>query len=221
VDGLDLGAELEAVPRYAHSSTSAGATATAGAFSGGPSGYAATAEEARTAPSGSEPGRMEPAAEVAALAPSAYAGVSSTRGAIAPVVLTHERPREIAARSAELDALIARYAAHYRLPLELVRRVVRKESNFNPAARNRIYWGLMQIRHDTARTMGYRGPAEGLLDAETNLNYAVRYLRVAYITAGGNQDQAVRHYQRGYYFHARDRGLLEETGLGRDRRRRR
>ncbi|WP_265517092.1 lytic transglycosylase domain-containing protein [Nitratireductor luteus] len=119
----------------------------------------------------------------------------------------------VAAGSAELDALIARYAAYYEVPERLVRRVVKRESNFNPAARNRIYWGLMQIRHDTAQTMGYRGPASGLLDAETNLKYAVKYLRGAYLTAGGNEDQAVRFYASGYYYDAKRRGLLRETGL--------
>jgi soluble lytic murein transglycosylase-like protein len=112
-----------------------------------------------------------------------------------------------------VDALIVKYAAEYEVPVELVRRVVKRESNFNPKARNRIYYGLMQIRHDTARTMGYRGPAGGLLDAETNLKYGVKYLRGAYITAGGNQDQAVRFYARGYYYDAKRKGLLEETGL--------
>jgi hypothetical protein len=125
----------------------------------------------------------------------------------------------VAARSPELDALIARYADHYDVPEELVRRVVKRESTFNPAARNGPYWGLMQIRHDTARGMGYDGPASGLLDAETNLKYAVRYLRGAYITAGGNQDQAVRLYARGYYYDAKAKGLLEETGLRGPRRR--
>ncbi len=119
----------------------------------------------------------------------------------------------VAPRSAELDALIAQYAGIYEVPERLVRRVVKRESNFNPTARNRIYWGLMQIRHDTAQTMGYRGPASGLLDAETNLKYAVKYLRGAYITAGGNEDRAVRFYASGYYYDAKRKGLLRETGL--------
>lgn len=130
-------------------------------------------------------------------------------------------PQGVAPGSPELDALIARYAAYYEVPVELVRRVVKRESNFRPAARNGPYWGLMQIRHDTARGMGYRGAASGLLDAETNLKYAVKYLRGAYLTAGGNHDRSVRFYARGYYYDAKRMGLLDETGLGKDRRRRR
>ena len=140
------------------------------------------------------------------MAAAALASAAPARGAVAP-------------RSPELDALIARYADHHEIPVELLRRVVRRESTFDPAARNGPYWGLMQVLPQTARTMGYDGPPEGLLDAETNLKYAGRYLRGAYITAGGDHDLAVRYYARGYYYDAKRQGLLEETGLGRDRRR--
>lgn len=121
----------------------------------------------------------------------------------------------------EVDRLIAKYAAHYEVPESLVRRVVKRESNFNPGARNGPYWGLMQILPQTARGMGYDGTAQGLLDAETNLKYAVKYLRGAYMVADGNHDLAVRYYARGYYYDAKRRGLLDETGLGRDRKRKR
>ncbi len=121
----------------------------------------------------------------------------------------------------QLDALIAKYAAVYEVPVDLVRRVVKRESNFNPAAFNRGHYGLMQIKHATARGMGYQGPAKGLFDAETNLKYAVKYLRGAYMVADGNHDRADRLYQTGYYYHAKRKGLLDETGLGRDRVRRR
>jgi soluble lytic murein transglycosylase-like protein len=71
----------------------------------------------------------------------------------------------------------------------------------------------MQIRHDTAKSMGYGGSASGLLDAETNLKYAVKYLAGAYLVANGNEDRAIRLYSAGYYYRAKRLGLLEETGL--------
>jgi soluble lytic murein transglycosylase-like protein len=116
-------------------------------------------------------------------------------------------------RAANLDGLISRYSGQYNVPESLVRRVIARESGYNPKARNGPYLGLMQIRHDTARTMGYRGDASGLLDAETNLKYAVKYLAGAYMVGGRNQDQAVRNYSRGYYYDAKRQGLLEETGF--------
>lgn len=158
---------------------------------------------------------------VTATVASAYAAPAPAAGGIAAVFAPEGRfgPQAVAARSPELDRLIARYAAHYDVPERLVRRVVNRESTFDPAARNGPYWGLMQILPATARSMGYQGPKEGLLDAETNLKYAVRYLRGAWLTAGGDEDQAVRFYARGYYYDAKAKGLLDETGLGKDRHR--
>ena len=113
----------------------------------------------------------------------------------------------------ELRALINKYADLYEVPRELVHRVVIRESTHRPWARNGPYYGLMQILPATARSMGYTGSPKGLLDAETNLTYAVKYLRGAYIVAGGDQDAAVKWYARGYYHEAKRLGLLEETGL--------
>ncbi len=114
---------------------------------------------------------------------------------------------------AQVNGLIAKYAGHYDVPESLIHRLVRKESGYNPKARNGPYYGLMQISHATARSMGYRGDPAGLLDADTNLKYAVKYLRGAWIVGGYNEDAAVRHYQRGYYYDAKRQGLLKEAGL--------
>jgi soluble lytic murein transglycosylase-like protein len=112
-----------------------------------------------------------------------------------------------------LDGLITHYAGAYNVPEELVRRVIAKESGFNPAARNGPYYGLMQISHATARGMGYPGEAAGLLDPETNLRYAVRYLAGAYVTSGQNHGRAMQLYASGYYYDAKRQGLLQKAGL--------
>jgi soluble lytic murein transglycosylase-like protein len=80
-------------------------------------------------------------------------------------------------------------------------------------ARNGPYYGLMQILPETASTMGFSGEPSDLLDAETNLLYAGAYLRGAYIVADGDLDEAVQWYASGYYYEARNRCLLVETGL--------
>ena len=113
----------------------------------------------------------------------------------------------------ELRALIEGAARENQVPVDLVQRVVIRESSHRPAVRNGPYYGLMQILPATARGMGYHGSAEGLLDAETNLRYAVRYLRGAWLVSGGDKDEAVGLYARGYYYEAKRLGLLEETGL--------
>jgi soluble lytic murein transglycosylase-like protein len=90
---------------------------------------------------------------------------------------------------------------------------VRRESNYNPAAVHKGNWGLMQIRYNTAKGMGYDGSPTGLLDAETNLKYAVKYLRGAWVVAEKDAKKADWLYRTGYYFQAKKKGLLDETGL--------
>lgn len=113
----------------------------------------------------------------------------------------------------EMRALIRKYAGIHGIPESLLHRVIQRESDYNPGARNGPYYGLMQILPQTARTMGYQGPPEGLLDAETNLIYAGRYLRGAWLVSGGSEDRAVMWYAKGYYYEAKRMGLLYETGL--------
>lgn len=106
-----------------------------------------------------------------------------------------------------LDSLIAKHAAVHSIPETLVRRVIKRESGGNPRAISKGNYGLMQIRLGTARAMGYRGGVAGLLDADTNMTYAVKYLAGAYKVAGGNADRAVRYYATGYYYHAKRKGM--------------
>lgn len=113
----------------------------------------------------------------------------------------------------ELRKLINKYADLYQVPRTLVHRVIIRESRHRPAAINRPYYGLMQILPATARSMGFRGQPSDLLDAETNLKFAVKYLRGAWLVSDGNHDTAVRWYASGYYYEAKRRGMLKETGL--------
>jgi soluble lytic murein transglycosylase-like protein len=107
------------------------------------------------------------------------------------------------------DALIARHASANHVPEALVRRIIHRESGGNPRAVSKGNYGLMQIRLGTARALGYRGSAAGLLDANTNLTYAVKYLAGAYHVAGGNPDRAVHYYAAGYYYAAKRKGLID------------
>ena len=107
-----------------------------------------------------------------------------------------------------VDSLITKHAARYNVPESLLRRVVKRESGFNPGARNGPYLGLMQMRLDTARGMGYQGGAAGLFDADTNLTYGAAYLANAWRVSGGSPDRAVRLYSSGYYYEAKRKGML-------------
>lgn len=123
-----------------------------------------------------------------------------------------DRPSRTAAMqpNPQLAALVAQHASANGVPPDLAHRVIMRESRYNPAARNRAYWGLMQISHATARGIGYRGPAQGLLDPNTNLRYGMAYLGNAYRVAGGDHNRAVRLYASGYYFEAKRKGMLSQ-----------
>lgn len=137
---------------------------------------------------------------LAACAAAPNAGPEVSRLALYPI----ETP--------ELRAAIVAAATRNDVPVSLVQRVVIRESTHRPEARNGPYYGLMQILPATARSMGFRGAPSDLLDAETNLKYAVRYLRGAWLVSGGDEAEAVGWYARGYYYEAKRLGLLEETG---------
>ena len=92
-----------------------------------------------------------------------------------------------------LKELISKYAKLYEVPEALVHRVVKRESTYNPKAFAHGNYGLMQIRYNTAKAMGYDGPASGLFDADTD------------------HDGAVKLYSTGYYYTAKRKGLLNQV----------
>jgi soluble lytic murein transglycosylase-like protein len=121
---------------------------------------------------------------------------------MSPVLAEEARPNP------DLAALIVHEARANNVPEALVQRVIKRESGYNALLRNGPNWGLMQIRHDTARSLGYDGPPKGLLDARTNLTYGVVYLANAYRVAGGDVQRAIALYTHGYYYEAKRKGML-------------
>ena len=81
---------------------------------------------------------------------------------------------EVHKRSRVAD-LIAKHAAAAGVPVQLADAVIRIESRYNPGARNGGAVGLMQIKPQTARGLGYAGGAAGLMNPDTNLRYGMRY----------------------------------------------
>jgi soluble lytic murein transglycosylase-like protein len=99
--------------------------------------------------------------------------------------------------SSSLSEKISRHAHKVGVPVPLAKAVIRLESNFRPRASNKGNYGLMQIRLGTARSLGYGGGANGLLDAETNLTYGMKYLAQAYRMARGDTCGTIMRYQSG------------------------
>ncbi len=167
-------------------------------------------------PASAKPAAAKPASAMPAPAKPSAKPASKPVTAAAGAPLQLHAPAKSAKASApaarpggdQIAALIERHAIQHGVPSALAHRVVMRESRYNPAARNRAYWGLMQIRHDTARSLGYSGAPEGLLDPDVNLRYGMAYLGNAYRVAGGDQSHAVALYSRGYYFEAKRKGML-------------
>ncbi|WP_293863115.1 lytic transglycosylase domain-containing protein [uncultured Alsobacter sp.] len=94
--------------------------------------------------------------------------------------------------------LIARHAAANGVPFALADAVVRIESRYNPTVRHGGAVGLMQIKPQTARGLGYSGGAQGLLHPETNLRWGMLYLAQAYRMSKGETCATVMRYQSGH-----------------------
>ena len=125
--------------------------------------------------------------------------------------LTEANARDLLDANGNLDGLISRHAAANGIPESLVRRIIKRESGGRAHVISKGNYGLMQIKLATARGMGYRGDARGLLDADTNMTYAVKYLANAYRVAGGNPNRAVALYAGGYYYAAKSKGMLAQV----------
>jgi soluble lytic murein transglycosylase-like protein len=156
---------------------------------------------------------FKPASAQASAALASFAAPTTPAGHVPKAEDVPAATSALGYTEGSMDGLISHYSSQYAVPEDLVRRVIVRESNYNAGARNGPYYGLMQISHATASGMGYRGAPAGLLDAETNLRYAVRYLAGAYVTAGGDYDRSVRFYANGYYYDAKRAGLLDKAGL--------
>ena len=99
--------------------------------------------------------------------------------------------------SGALRGLVARTAAENGVPYRLANAVVTIESRYNPRVSNGGALGLMQIKAQTARGLGFRGAAASLFDPGVNVRYGMAYLALAYRQSGGDLCATVMRYQSG------------------------
>ncbi len=102
------------------------------------------------------------------------------------------RGRAISA--AEIDQAITSAAARHGVDANLVRAVIKVESNFNPAAVSRSgAIGLMQLMPGTARQLG----VVNAFDPEQNVDAGVRHLRSLLDNYGGDLRLSLAAYNAG------------------------
>ena len=115
-------------------------------------------------------------------------------GYVAPT-LAHEAP------APTINELVEKHAHDNGVPVGLAKAVIKIESRFNPNARNRGAFGLMQIKAGTARNLGFSGSAAGLLSPDTNLHLGMKVLAQAYRASGGDVCRTLAFYQSGHQVH--------------------
>ncbi|SCY68646.1 lytic transglycosylase domain-containing protein [Microvirga guangxiensis] len=152
--------------------------------------------EAKTAPVAVKPKSEASVAAAQDAADERAAEKTASLSVELPVRSRSERADAV--KGSALRPLIARYASENDLPYELADAVVRIESRYNPGARNGPNIGLTQINYRTAQSLGYKGDVAGLMDAETNLRYGLKYLSQAYKLAGGDTCGTILRYQFGH-----------------------
>lgn len=109
------------------------------------------------------------------------------------------RGRAIGLGKDDLTALVDREATALGIPIALARAVVKVESQWNPKETGTVgEVGLMQIKHSTARLLGFAGSRTELYDPKTNVRWGMKYLAGAYKLANGNVCRTALKYQGGH-----------------------
>jgi len=142
------------------------------------------------------------AARSAAAEVSQYYGHESVQSANAKIVAANARGHQASAD--EIDSSIVMAAARHNVDPNLVRAVVKVESNFNSNAVSRKgAMGLMQLMPSTARSLNVKNP----FDPDQNVDAGVRHLKQLLENYGGDVNLTLAAYNAGSGAVARSAGV--------------
>jgi soluble lytic murein transglycosylase-like protein len=161
-----------------------------------------SAKESRWKPVPSANAASMRAARSAAAEISQYFGHESYQSAAAKIVSANYRGAQSSPQ--DIDAAIDMAAARHNVDPNLVRAVVKVESNFNPNAVSRKgAMGLMQLMPSTARSLKVKNP----FDPEQNVDAGVRHLKRLLESYGGDVKLTLAAYNAGSGAVARSAGV--------------
>jgi soluble lytic murein transglycosylase-like protein len=142
------------------------------------------------------------AARSAAAEVSEFLGRESSQSATARIVAANFRGP--VATPGDIDSAIEQAATRHNVDPNLVRAVVKVESNFNPNAVSRKgAMGLMQLMPSTARQLHVKNP----FDPEQNVDAGVRHLKQLLENYGGDVKLTLAAYNAGAGAVARSSGV--------------